>query len=297
MFLTKLKLTGAVLFGLCLLCTGTFYGRAALAQQSGIGADQAVSTSAPAVQLVNSVVTKQERQAHSHTDPNAALEQSVTVGFDEGTRLSDALELISDKYDLTIVFNNKAFEQIGRSKPRDEIQQAKVRLPKMVDVKLREVLPMLLDQANADYLVRDQMMVIVPQDWVKSAMAIRQLVDVNFEHASLTHIVDVLARRSGASIVVDERVAKIADEPMSVRMQRVPLVTAVAVLADTKSLHAVAVGNLIYVTSRQNAEEFEAKQAPALRKVEPYYALPVRPPATGVGHYPVTQQKQREGKK
>lgn len=209
------------------------------------------------------------------------LQQSASVGFDQGTRLQDALELISDKYDLTIFIDEEAFKKEEATKLQAERKEVGVRpivLPKANDVKLQFVLTTLLGQGDADFLIKDNMITVVPRDWVKGGMPIRQPVDVDVDNGTLQEVFEELSDHTGVSIVLDDRVGEPTKKNLTARFHRGPLVTAVSVLADMRSLRAVLLGNLLYVTTKENAALFDKQQAPALRAVDPTYRPDARPP-------------------
>jgi hypothetical protein len=80
------------------------------------------------------------------------LAEPVTLeqGIAANTSLRDALEFISDRYNVTILIDTQAFKADGN----DTVEDTPVRLPKMIGVSLATVLRLLTAQANATYLVR-----------------------------------------------------------------------------------------------------------------------------------------------
>src|SRR5262249_36210317 len=70
-------------------------------------------------------------------------------GIDAGTKLSDALDFLADRYDLTFVVDSKAFEAFGLAKVEDQA----VQMPKMLRVTLHTVLRIMLGQLKADKYV------------------------------------------------------------------------------------------------------------------------------------------------
>ena len=85
------------------------------------------------------------------------LEQKVNLekGIDANTPLKDALEFLTDRYELTFITDENAFTAIGVQK----VSEQPVSLPKMVGVSLATVLRLLLGQVKGDaysgtYLIR-----------------------------------------------------------------------------------------------------------------------------------------------
>src|SRR5262249_37776676 len=67
---------------------------------------------------------------------------------------------------------------------------------------------------------------------------------------------------SGINVVIDCRVAEsAANTPVTATFTLVPLDTAVRFLADMADLGTVAADNVLYVTTKANAEAIRAEQA------------------------------------
>jgi hypothetical protein len=128
------------------------------------------------------------------------------------------------------------------------------------DVPLRTVLTKLLGGHNLTHvLVGDTVLITA-----KERAADRQLgqtVSVKIEGTPLREELKRLARETGANLVLDPRTAKEGQTALTVRLDEVPLETAVEVLADEAGLRAVRLNNVLYVTSEARAK--------ALRKPQP----------------------------
>jgi hypothetical protein len=81
------------------------------------------------------------------------LAQPVTLdkGLDANTQFKDALEFISDRYDITILVDTQAFKTDNSVESVDDLP---VKLPRMVGVSLGTVLRLLAAQVNGTYLIR-----------------------------------------------------------------------------------------------------------------------------------------------
>jgi tetratricopeptide (TPR) repeat protein len=75
------------------------------------------------------------------------LSEEITLpkGFDANTPLKDALEYLTDRFDLTIILDNRAFEEES-PKRRDNVENTPIKLPKMSNVALGTVLRLLVSQ-------------------------------------------------------------------------------------------------------------------------------------------------------
>jgi hypothetical protein len=106
---------------------------------------------------------KEKYESSGFTDDDPATLQAIRVmknklakpvnlekGIEPNTVLREALEFISDRYDVTILVDTQAFKAEGV----EAIEDQPVKLPKMVGVSLATVLRLLAAQVNATYLVR-----------------------------------------------------------------------------------------------------------------------------------------------
>jgi hypothetical protein len=96
---------------------------------------------------------------------NAHLEQrldkpvTLDKGIDRKTPLKDALEFLSDRYDISIRIDSAAFK--GRLK-LDEVGNAPVHLPRISGVRLGLVLTLLAKQVDGSYDVKRDYIEIMP---------------------------------------------------------------------------------------------------------------------------------------
>ncbi len=96
-------------------------------------------------------------------------------------------------------------------------------------------------------------------NWPEPFQFLEEKTRGTFENRCLLQIVDKLA--SDAPIIVDRRVNRQAQRPMTVRfINPVTLETALAVLTDMAGLKYVVVGNAFYVTSTENARRLEKEE-------------------------------------
>jgi hypothetical protein len=95
---------------------------------------------------------------------------------------------------------------------------------------------------------------------------LEQTVSVNIEKMALRDALKRLSRETGANVVLDPRSAQKSETALTVRLDEVPLESAVELLADEAGLKAVRLSNVLYVTSEARAEK--------LRKPRPALAAP-----------------------
>ncbi len=80
-----------------------------------------------------------------------------------------------------------------------------------------------------------------------------------------------VARDAGVNVLLDTRAEKGADAKVTLHLEDVPLETAVRLLAEMANLKPVRVGNVLFVTGKENANEM--RQDPDLS--QPPQPLPI----------------------
>lgn len=212
----------------------------------------------------------------------------------ENVPLRDILEYVSDRYNMPVRIDHVAFARIGFKNTRD-ILDTSVTIAKArgvtFDQLLREALAQ-FDPSNAygglqlSLRVKNGQLMIVPyfsatddavvyneeaQPPGASVSLFGEDVQISAAEKPLTEVLRELAEVTGANIIVDARAKEKARAPVSANLQDAPLMTAVRVLADMAELKAVALDNILYVTTRDNAERLlkEHEAAEKQRKVVP----------------------------
>ena len=192
-------------------------------------------------------------------------------GFDDPkTSLQEALDGLMRGSDLTIEVNRKAFGaadvkdvtdiRIVESNPIPEFTSS-------LALMLRKILDR-LPTGEGTFIIRDGVIEITTLSAVKHEFfrerpaigALPPLVHAAIINVPLTKAVRDLARSHGGNVVVDVRAVKEAGTMVTAEFSNVPLDTAVSLLADMADLMAVEVGNVIYVTTKENGRALQLKQ-------------------------------------
>jgi hypothetical protein len=179
-----------------------------------------------------------------------ALNQTLTFDFNEQP-LETVLERIREQTKLKLVSDFLTFEQMGLV---DEGTMVTVKLEK---AKVRTGLQTVLTPFNLTYVVLGDTVLITTEE-VASQRQVRQRISVDFESTPLQTALRQLARQTAANLIVDARAAKDAQNPVSLKLDDVSLEVAVQLLADMAGLRPVRVGNVLYVTTKNNATELQA---------------------------------------
>ncbi len=128
------------------------------------------------------------------------------------------------------------------------------------DVPLRTALTKLLGAHNLTHVLVGDTVLITSKDKAADRQ-LGQTVSVKIEGTPLREELKRLARETGANLVLDPRTAKEGQTALSLRLDEVPLETAVEILANESGLSTVRLNNVLYVTSEARAK--------ALRKPQP----------------------------
>ncbi len=196
-------------------------------------------------------------------------------GFDDPKfTLQDALEALSMQFGLRSQLNQIAFRAAGYQ-DKSVLQEpiAATPIPKMDQVRLDTVIKAILERIptppgkEAVYLIRDDAIRITTADFLLNEVwggnyrgPYFPLVHPSFKEKQLDAALKELAEASGHNILVDKRrLGPKAEVPVTLQMVNAPLDTVVRLLADMSELDTVFLDNVIYVTTKENAADWNAK--------------------------------------
>jgi RNA polymerase sigma factor (sigma-70 family) len=191
------------------------------------------------------------------------LDLPVTIEFEPNTPLREALAHIAERYNMTILIDTQAFDAEfgGGEEGGVDIENAPIKLPRLNDVSLRTVLRLVLNQVRGDYHTSQNVLTVIPRTRLLRGQVSRQSIDVGFQNRPLSDVLKELSDITGVTVVLDARHQEKARLEISADLKNVPFLTALRVLADMADLKPVAMDNLIYVTSKENAKVLEAEEA------------------------------------
>ncbi len=209
-----------------------------------------------------------------------ALEQPITLDY-VGQSLHAALEHIADKAGLPISIDQLALQSMGIL-PEDETGRFHV---KAKDEKIGTVLRRLLGGYRLTYAFLDDTLLVTTEDAAVQRL-LRQQVDLDLTDVPLTKAVRELGRRHGVNVVIDPRVAKLAQAPVTVQLDGVGLETAVRLMAEIADLKSVRLNNVLFITTDERATRIRREEASTPDAVPFAPAWPGAPggPAPAVGN-------------
>lgn len=99
---------------------------------------------------------------------------------------------------------------------------------------------------------------------------LRQRVSVDGEATAFSAVLKSLADESGANVVLDPRVLpKVGDAPVKLKLDDVPLESAVRLLAEVAGLSTVRTNNVLFVTTEERAEKLRPVSDPPTQPTVP----------------------------
>jgi RNA polymerase sigma factor (sigma-70 family) len=210
-------------------------------------------------------------------------------GIDPGTPLRDALQLIGEIHGVTIRANEPAFDLAAGEK--GIVDRLTVAVLPSRGLPLRKMLQDMLLQlrgpaeVQATFLVRGDMIEVLPYQSVTPDALLRELVTVTFRKEPLEAALEKLLDMTGANIIVDPRIQESAKTPINAVLQHVPLDTAVRLLCDMADVESIILDNVVYVTTPENAarlqKKVEAEEGRMMEKGTGPKAPPFTPNVTG----------------
>jgi hypothetical protein len=255
------------------------------------GAVVAVAASPAFLWAAPSASEKTDKTVNSVEQLHANLDKTITIEI-KNQSLTLAVKMLSEKSGINFSLDSLTIQQqLGYSPDQPPTP---VDLPLQKDVKVRNVLRSIVAPYGLGYAVTGDLVVITTQD-VATARQMHQAVTVDLNQVAFSAALKQLAKETYTNLVLDGRFAKEAETKVSLQAEETQLDTAVRVLAEEANLRPVRVGNVLFVTSKEIANEM--RQDPDLvQPVQPgqpqpgvIFAPPLGalvPPPTVIGNPP-----------
>ena len=214
--------------------------------------------------LLPAIATTGEPTSDSKLKPESAaqtiskaLDQPISVEF-ANAALQDAVTKLTDQTKLNFVLDRASVQQLGI------IPEQSLVAVKLEKVPLRVGLRRLLSQYNLGYAVVGDMVLITTEDMAIHRQ-MRQRINLDLDRVPLDAALRDLAKRTVTNLVLDGRVTKEAQTPVTLKLEDVPLEVAVRLMANQAGLRPVRTGNVLYVTTKANAAELKGDgETPAI---------------------------------
>lgn len=190
--------------------------------------------------------------------------------------LNDVLADLKDRSKLAITLDPAVF-QVGLDPNQPTVNVA------LKGVKLKDGLKAVLAPYNLRFgLVREGLFVST-EDGL-TARQLRQRVSVDCAGTPFATAAAQLAADTGANVVVDPRLKDKATAAVTLKLDDVPLETAVRLLAEVADLRAVRMSNVLFVTTPERAEKLrpDADGPVPASPASPVFPIGPPPPAVAV---------------
>jgi hypothetical protein len=251
----------------------------------------------PALLTAAPTIPEKAKAASPAEKVRTALDQVISVDVSEQP-LDLALKQLHEQTKLNFVLDRFTLQQMGLVP-----EQMPVNV-KLKDVKVKSALRSILTPFNLSYAIIGDT-VLVSTDEMAMYRQMRQRVNLDCEKEELATVLKKLARETATNLMVDTRAAKEAKMEVTLQMEDVPLETAVRLMAEMAGLKPVRVGNVLFVTTKANANEMRAdpdlaqpggprgvpqeilNQQGGLQFQPGAVPAPVAPPMPGIGTVPV----------
>ncbi len=197
-------------------------------------------------------VAKKNTSASSTSATEAirkALDQSVSFDFAEQP-IHQVLQQIAEQQKITIVLDRQLFHQLGVD-PNEVFVQLQVK-----NVKLRNALRTMLNPYGLHFAIVGDSLLITSEEMAWNRQ-FRQRVNIELEAVPLGKALKDLSRETATNIVLDPRSLKLAQTPISLELEDVPLESAVRLIAEVAGLKPVRVGNVLFVTAEERADKLK----------------------------------------
>jgi len=178
-----------------------------------------------------------------------ALDQTCDVAF-QNRSLKEVLDELKERAKMPIHLDPLVMNfGINPHEPSINIE--------LKQVKLRDALHRILAPYNLRYALTREGIVISSEDLVISRQ-LRQRVKIHCEGTPFTQVIQQLAAETGANLVVDPRLKERGQQAITLKLDDVPLESAVRLLAELADLRALRLNNILFITSLERAERLRA---------------------------------------
>jgi hypothetical protein len=202
--------------------------------------------------------------------PMAAARKALDEVGDMDYQARTLLDVVTDlkeKSKLPIILDNAVYNfGLDPNQPNVTVN--------LKQVKLRDGLKAVLAPYNLKFGLTQDGLFISSEEGVITRQ-LRQRVSVDCDGTDFAAVAKQLAADTGANVVVDPRLGDKAKKAVTLKLEDVPLESAVRLLAEVADLKAVRMSNVLFITTPERAKELrpdaDAPTAPApLNPVFPF---------------------------
>lgn len=199
--------------------------------------------------------TKNAKEEQSPVEAvRQALDKTITLDFTSQT-LQEALQHLREKTKINFVLDVVSLQQMGILLDENPTQ---VHL-KVDKGKVKQGLQRILHPYNLTYVILGDTVVVTTEE-VGLFRQMRQRVSLDVENVPLTTVLKKISRSYGIGMVIDPKIAKEAQGPVTLQLEDATLETTVRLLAEVGGLKSVRLGNVLFITSETKAEKLRQEE-------------------------------------
>ena len=198
-----------------------------------------------------------------------ALDEVGDMNY-QARSLNDVISDLKDKSKIPVIIDN-AIYQFGLD-PTQPIVNVNLK-----QVKLKDGLKSALAPFNLKFGLTAEGLFISTEDAVITRQ-LRQRVSLDCDGTEFAAAIKQLAADTGVNVVVDPRLKDKAKTAVTLKLDDVPLETAVRLMAEVSDLRAVRSSNVLFVTSMEKAKDFRDDGPTMPAPANPFFPGGVPPP-------------------
>jgi hypothetical protein len=213
----------------------------------------AVLAGAVTPRILSAAPVAAEKAVNSLDKLHMELDKPITLKI-ERQPLNVAVDMLREKCKINFVLDSLTIQQTLGFTPDQPPSPVEVDLK---DVKMRAALRAILSPYGLSFACIGDTIIITTED-MAMLRQMRQRVNLDLNKVEFAAALKVLARDTATNLILDSRLEKEAKAPVSIQLEDVPLETAVRLLAEMAGLKPVRVGNVLFVTKKETANELRA---------------------------------------
>jgi hypothetical protein len=180
------------------------------------------------------------------TAARKALDEVGDVQY-QARALQDVITELKDRTKVPIILDNSIF-QFGLDPTQPTVNV------NLKQVKLRDGLKSILAPYNLKFGLTAEGLFISTEDGV-IVRQLRQRVSLDCDGTAFGLAAKQLAADTGANVVIDPRLGEKSNKAVHLKLDDVPLETAIRLLAEVADLRAVRMSNVLFVTTPEKADK------------------------------------------
>jgi hypothetical protein len=193
----------------------------------------------------------------------------------EAKTLNEVIEDLKAKTKIPVVLDSQIFN-FGLD-PNQPVVNVRLK-----QVKLKDGLKAALAPFNLKYGLTPEGLFISSEEGVITKQ-LRQRVSLDCDGTEFAATIKQLANDTGANVVVDPRLGEAAKKAVTLKLDDVPLETAVRLLAEVADLRAVRSSNVLFITTVDKARDFRDDGPTNPSPLNPFFPGVIGGPGIGIG--------------